>query len=225
MQHVLSGPHEPQPAGRNRMRPVRDHAAEAEGAQEPAALGHLETWVVQEDSAISRGADPVPSRCGCARFGTTQSSGSATRTRTVAGRPWGGHRQRCSHAAAARPTDWARRAATSAVSAGCTRLPVAKTPGVVVVPSASQAGPLVPGSIAETRQAGQLVVGDEVPAEDDDVDGNGSLGAVGSPEEHPVHSVAPGYTGHRGPGPDRHPEADAGQRGRRAGTSACAGGR
>ena len=67
------------------------------------------------------------------RFGTTHSNGSATRTRALRGPiaiAAAGRSQRAAVVTHRR----ARTAATSAVSAGCTTLPAAKTPSTVVRP-------------------------------------------------------------------------------------------
>jgi hypothetical protein len=77
-------------------------------------------------------------------FGEIHSSGGATSTGTR--EPTGPRRPRRYAAiwrAACRPD----RAATSAVSAACTRLPAANTPSAEVASAVSTAGPLVPGSM------------------------------------------------------------------------------
>ena len=70
------------------------------------------------------------------------------------------------------------------------------------------AGPRIDG---EAGDAGQFVVGDEVPAEDDGVDRHRAFLAPRSPDEHAVDPVAPVHPRHCRPGPDRHPEAGPGQ--------------
>ena len=63
----------------------------------------------------------------------------------------------------------------------------------------------------ERGQAGELVVGDEVPAEHDDVDRHHAFGTVWAADEHSVHAVASGYRDDGRPGPHRHAEADTGR--------------
>jgi len=63
----------------------------------------------------------------------------------------------------------------------------------------------------ELRQAGELVVGDEVPGEHDDVDSHRAFCAMGVTDEHPVHAVVPCHSDDGCPGPQRRPEADAGR--------------
>ena len=60
-------------------------------------------------------------------------------------------------------------AATSAVSAACTRLPAANTPGADVARPVSTAGPRVPGVEREARRPRQHVVGDPVAGEHEPV--------------------------------------------------------
>ena len=147
-----------------------------------------------------------PWRAGSARFGTTQCNGSATSTRSVAHRtvrspPWR------SHSAAARPTDSGPLCGHVCRLGRMHDVARGEDPGGRRHPPGRTGGTAGTGIDGETGQAGQLVVRDEVPAEDDGVDGHRALVAARTPDEHPVHSVAPVDAGHRRAGPDRHPEA------------------
>ena len=88
-------------------------------------------------------------------------SGSGTRAAGHSSPP----RWRATAAATWRPSS----AATSAVSAPWSTLPAAKTPGRVVRRPASTAGPFVSGSSSIPASHGELVVGDPVGGEDDQV--------------------------------------------------------
>ena len=165
----------------------------------------------------------VPALPGMARFGATQSRGSATRSRTISGPAGRRSPSRATRRRRGRPP-WPvapPRPPSRRDGRGCRwRRPRACARCAVDVTR----GALRAGVHGEVGQAGQLVVGDEVPGEDDDVDGHCAFGAIGAADEHTVDAVASGHSGHGCPRPHRHVEADAVSRGRRSGTSACAGG-
>ena len=194
------------------------HAAQhAVRGQEPVALGHVEPRVVEEDRGPRRGRAAPGPRPGSTRFGTTQRNGSATRTRTPGGPgsagPWlaAAAQPGCGGAADRR---WPAGRATSAVSAGWTTLPAAKIPAADVAPSAAQAGP----PRARVDERGRPGGPARCPATKSPLNtmvstATRALAAVGSTERATRSRwVASVEAGHRGRGPDRHPQADAGAR-------------
>ena len=140
-------------------------------------------------------------------FGTTQCKGPPP-----ARAPWlevpSGSPPRRSQAAAAAAHRQRPPAATSAVSAGCTTLPAAKIPAALVEPSASQAGPRVPGSIERPARRASSLSGTKSPVNTTVSTATVRSWLPGPADDHAVHLLPPVHAGHRRLGPDRHPEAD-----------------
>ncbi len=181
------------------------------GGRNPGAGGPVSLRGVGGPESLAIAAEGTRFRPGAVapRSGPPRAGGRATRIRTVEVSV-GRSPPVCSHFATARPTVRARCAATSAVSAGCTRLPVAKMPGVVVVPSAWHAGPLVPRSITRLASRASSLSGMKSPLNTTVSTATARSAPSGPRSSTRSTRVAPAYTGHGGPGPDGHPEAGAG---------------